>query len=511
MMVDVDWIEVTVWRRRISWTTLLILCGPTVLLYHLDLDVTYTPRGTLYSGQWVQILLAPWALPQSAASLLSRILQLAVQLTLAPVHSLAHQYIFWIGLALIRTGLGFVLTRSVGWAYPALFSHWALYESSSGWGPSLMAVLSVTPDVPPALLPVSMAASCWLENRPWTYGTALMLSLFLRAFNLVRSSRSMGKDKPLSTEDKLPTSTTPVSPPPSRVSLKSLLLCILPLVPYTLITPSRSPWPATATLDILILSYPRPVDIELDAKIISTTIDSYLPHNPSISIFTHATSHPAFDQLKDEYPNLSFYKDTDDHHEDVQGQALHLAEGFSWWLKDRGADTDWVMLIEDDFPLCPGRWSVVETVMNRLESDRLNGDIRSGFIGTGGSGLIIHKSYLPILIHLLRLHSAKNSILPSDVHRRAPDQIVQDCLLGRPSSLCERKPRDRRSILPFSLFSERGVPQDNGNMIISSRLVLDHIGGMATTQHAKAFNSDKWRCGWRHPFEGDEQVEVVLV
>ena len=46
---------------------------------------------------------------------------------------------------------------------------------------------------------------------------------------------------------------------------------------------------------------------------------------------------------------------------------------------------------------------------------------------------------------------------------------------------------------------------------ISSRIVLDHIGGMATTIEGKALNSDKWRCGWRHPFHGDDRVNVVVV
>ena len=48
-------------------------------------------------------------------------------------------------------------------------------------------------------------------------------------------------------------------------------------------------------------------------------------------------------------------------------------------------------------------------------------------------------------------------------------------------------------------------------MIISSRLVLDHIGGMATTTEGKSLNSDRWRCDWRHPFHGFEGVEVVVV
>ena len=87
--------------------------------------------------------------------------------------------------------------------------------------------------------------------------------------------------------------------------------------------------------------------------------------------------------------------------------------------------------------------------------------------------------------------------------------MVQDCLLGRSATLCERT-LPQGPHLPFTWF---GGDEDGrrGNVVISSRLVLDHIGGMATTQQGKALNEDKWRCGWRHAFEGDEQVEVVVV
>jgi hypothetical protein len=106
------------------------------------------------------------------------------------------------------------------------------------------------------------------------------------------------------------------------------------------------------------------------------------------------------------------------------------------------------------------------------------------------SGLVIHKSYLDILQISLRAYSAIQSPIPEGVHRRAPDEVVQDCIMGRPNSLCERR---------------------TGKVVISSRLVLDHIGGMATTTDGKGLNRDKWRCGWRHAFHGDDAVEVVVV
>jgi hypothetical protein len=108
------------------------------------------------------------------------------------------------------------------------------------------------------------------------------------------------------------------------------------------------------------------------------------------------------------------------------------------------------------------------------------------------SGIIIHKSYLPLLSLLLRQYSALETPLPSSIRRRAPDQVIQDCIVGRWGSLCERE-------------------RTGGKTVISSRIVLDHIGGMATTTKGKALNRDKWRCGWRHAFHGDEAVDVVVV
>ena len=109
------------------------------------------------------------------------------------------------------------------------------------------------------------------------------------------------------------------------------------------------------------------------------------------------------------------------------------------------------------------------------------------------SGIIIHRSYIPTLVFLLRTLSTVNSSLHPDVVRRFPDQIIHDCILGRQYSFCQRHDAKQTKL------------------IISSRLVLDHIGGMATTTPGKSGNTDKWRCGWRHAFHGDEMVDVVVV
>ncbi|PVF94312.1 hypothetical protein CPB86DRAFT_713416 [Serendipita vermifera] len=162
------------------------------------------------------------------------------------------------------------------------------------------------------------------------------------------------------------------------------------------------------------------------------------------------------------------------------------------------------MLIEDDFPLCGGDkgWEAIVQVMEILERGRIDdekegkiekGKIperRAGFVGTGGSGFIIHHTLLPTLVHILRTHSDIIPKFTSGVTPRPPDVVVQDCLLGHDPICPSRR--------------EEGL-------IITSRLVLDHIGGLSSTNLKKAPNSDKWRCGWRHPFHGLPEVQVVAV
>ncbi|KAF8892064.1 hypothetical protein BD779DRAFT_1437159 [Infundibulicybe gibba] len=143
------------------------------------------------------------------------------------------------------------------------------------------------------------------------------------------------------------------------------------------------------------------------------------------------------------------------------------------------------MLVEDDFPFCMGEhgWDVVTRVMTILEDSRSEATHvpkkPGGFVGTGGRYVCRPNT--------CDLHSK----LSPNVARRPADLIIQDCLLGN-DPLCPAKP------------GEVGL-------VISSRLVMDHIGGMASTDRKKARNQDKWRCRWRHPFHGRPEVEVVLV
>jgi hypothetical protein len=40
---------------------------------------------------------------------------------------------------------------------------------------------------------------------------------------------------------------------------------------------------------------------------------------------------------------------------------------------------------------------------------------------------------------------------------------------------------------------------------------MEHIGGQASTALGRMYEKGKWVCGWRHPFHGREEVDVVVV
>jgi len=123
------------------------------------------------------------------------------------------------------------------------------------------------------------------------------------------------------------------------------------------------------------------------------------------------------------------------------------------------------------------------------------------------SGLIIHRTLLPILSLILRTHASLNSPLPSHAHPRPADLIIQDCLLGL-DPLC-----------PQPLSTDTGnngrindkIETGGGPLVITSELVMEHIGSRASTTAGRVYEDGKWACGWRHPFHGREEVDVVVV
>lgn len=202
----------------------------------------------------------------------------------------------WIILALIRTVTGHLLTRSVGWACPVLFNHHALYEVSTGFGAALVAYLVVFDPLvllplvkPPGTVarwsstsrgwaaPWLVGLLCWLECRPWAYGTALVFAIpaayLCRRFRMDATPTVDVPVPVIAKEDRINASSLGLPRPPGI--LASLAAVLVPwLIFYHLVPPTRLPLPVTPQplLDILPLSYPRPVPLETSIDIINSTV-----------------------------------------------------------------------------------------------------------------------------------------------------------------------------------------------------------------------------------------------
>ena len=313
----------------------------------------FTPRQLIYSGNFIPFLLAPWSWPGQASEVLTRLIE-AVLLLRIPSTGIFQCYGLWILIALARTLCGFLLTRSVGWAYPKLFNHYALYEVVGGLGPALVAYLGLTgarvwidslprpcgrhalEDRGSFVVFVVCALLCWISGAPWTYvlSIACMFGIaFIRS--LLSRVGHTRYDHPLSldAEKTQPQSTR------LRAVFQTACLCLLiipqpALLSSLLSSPPRfpfmpsSPYPHTPLLEIVILSHPRPNDNEAisasmtmthpktsthkvhpsippPTSILYTTISSYLPFLASeresparLSVFTHTKQHPAFKQAQ---------------------------------------------------------------------------------------------------------------------------------------------------------------------------------------------------------------------
>jgi hypothetical protein len=349
---------------------------------------------------------------------ISRFLQTALFWYLPPF-ALPSAYGIWLAIGAARTPIGYLFSRGLGWAYPQFFSHHALYETIAGFGPMIWAYCELLADSnsdderavalnPYALIGLG-AVLCWLDNAPWTYMVTLLLvavgrllQLFLRRIRW----RYVGSTK------------TGLLTQLCILVGRTIILFLLFAIPYymhLLVTPSTraasmppSPFPTTPLLDILILSFPRPKA----ALILNMTVTSFLPHlsrNVRLSAFTHSLQHPAFEAMQKAYKDtdVTFYVDRDSHPDSAQGQYLHLAEAFRW-QHEKPQKAEWVMLIEDDFPVCGGQkgWNAIVEVMDILESGRVeeerDGRIekskiperRAGFVGTGGRFVPLYLMFL---------------------------------------------------------------------------------------------------------------------
>jgi hypothetical protein len=273
----------------------------------------FSPRALIHSHRLYPLFLSLWAPPSILCTLVARLTQASTLLVIP--HSpaaLAWGYAYTLLLNLLRTAVGFIFSRSVGWAYQPLFSHWALYEPSAGIGPPLLALMAVEMTVVPAwgyrwlVIPALTTGWCVLERAPWTYGLSTVLSMVLAlGYRIARPARKGyalapgSSDSNIDPDDEKSTSShlgglslallgilisyfildyRSVIRPSSHLGGLSLALLGI-LISYFILdyrSVIRLPFPSSPRplLDVVILSYPRPVDIADSTQIIRTTIDS---------------------------------------------------------------------------------------------------------------------------------------------------------------------------------------------------------------------------------------------
>lgn len=364
----------------------------------------------------IPILLSPFLIPHWKAAI-SRIVHLAWAATHTHSSRLSLLYFAKIYPALLaaRAGSGFLLSRSVGWKYPHLFSHSALYEQVVGFGPLLLGSLlfDETHDQQSLLIRYAVIfAFALLDAMPWTYTCAAAI---MGLHRLWQAFFAEGKYTVLPWHTPDPQD-APNGPPLSRtrifvLSIGAMLISgstgVLTAV-FTRFIPS--PPVAPYDIHIVMLTVPRPLDPP--SNIMVESIQSYMEPwhanlNSSFTVFAHLGEdgkHSGFDRARAFFRTtasqstvpITFYVEPPH----TPGQPalnhhMHLADAMRYAYS---VGYEWTMFVEDDFVLCEQwGWEGLMRVMERLsQRNSSNG----AFIGTGGRYVVEPSVIMHILISL---------------------------------------------------------------------------------------------------------------
>lgn len=270
------------------------------------------------------------------------------------------------------------------------------------------------------------------------------------------------------------------------------LLAATTILHFFSTAPSTHLPPQNDILSVIVLTAPRPLPT------LEATLTSYIPlisQQITLTAYTRSDSlDAAFSRASKVFSNGSHLIPFI-HHERAPGDSADLysdAAGLLTWAY-RKKSSEWTMIVEDDFPLCPGPRGAdaIRAVLSTLESRRKKNESRgahwawprAGWVGTGGSGLIFHRSILPAVAHALRTPPPIASTLssPSGENRSIfielrppPDLIMQRCALGG-----------------------HGIGCGSAGAVISARLAMHHTGGgNSALKHSTP--NERWQCNWRY-------------
>ena len=267
-------------------------------------------------------------------------------------------------------------------------------------------------------------------------------------------------------------------------------------------------------------------------------------------VYTHFATHPTFDHARAHFVSsakaahyVSWQRDPralGPGAQDRLDQRLHVARGLEHAAGLGGA---YVLLTEDDFPLCEdaeradelegqrtwaGTWkqlqaALVATNERMPDAPSLLGDRGEAsmghcglFLATGGSGLAIRTplaARLPALLlgpddphgYAREAAAARGEI---ELRREGegadtPDLVIQDCLRGRlpECAVCAPGAAVAAPVGSARHPSRRaGERWGKSGLAGTERLLQRHLGYNASTLPGRQYGREEWACGWRQPF-----------
>ncbi|ORE05508.1 hypothetical protein BCV72DRAFT_306362 [Rhizopus microsporus var. microsporus] len=419
----------------------------------------------------------------------------------------------------LRIALGYLFTKSTGWAVPSLFFSNAIHECNQGLAPFLFALVVVQSlsindkyiliygheesnhklTVRKVTLQLMMSLVNYTSKNIlwWSLSgllTGFIITVILQAFLAFEKREDSGKVKDMT---EFITLEHYRRTPLWRLILSAIKKCALVV---TITVPILMAWNAYYTREVKV----TPAELNTvsqdrylftfvfmtaprrgDPAYLTRTLESYLanwPENPPAHspyhrmqaiVYTHFSNHSQFDVAKahfsDTVKGQKYLKWIREEGNELN-QRLHVSKALT--LATDRFESTYYALMEDDFPVCgPREWHEIEKVIYTAQKMAPN---HCGiFVGTGGSGLFLKPELARLTSQLL----LKYAHMP-------PDIIIQQCLLGH---------------LP-----ECSACADS--LVTSKTLLMYHIGYNTSTSEDRVYKKNEFQCGWRHPFNGDPSV-----
>lgn len=417
------------------WTAFLVLASIVVNVFFHHLR-PLSPATLIYDTQatLLSVSLSPFLIP-TRSNAFSRLAQLCWIAYHPSSKRTGPGYLagIYASLVLVRCGSGYLLSRSVGWAYPQLFSHTALYEPIFGLGPLLVGAI-LFDDLQGgwhvlrrlAAMAIFSSADC----TPWTYMHAALLAGAYRLFQhvclesttLLPSWSSTSTIAAFEEEKEYTPQILPLTR--SRIIALALLAAATCGVggsfPALLDSIADDTPTIPSGVHIVMLTVPRMLNLSSDVMIESIasyvdpwaaqfSTDATTSKTPaaasaatglSLTVFAHRGAdgtHPAFERAKAHFAAappptslaLSFHMQPPNP-DAPMNHYVHLADAaqYAYEHAHGGAGQAWTMFVEDDFVLC-GDWGMAHLArvvahLNDGERDPARPRLNGAFVGTGG-------------------------------------------------------------------------------------------------------------------------------